>query len=92
MNWQVGDVAICITPGSDIFDMEVEVRGPLELCSVSGTGELVLAHLIDPGVPSTAPAGWGAEPQHLKPLPPANEVTEWNDCIFQPQELVVVNG
>ena len=90
MNWNVGDIAICIRPGSKLYNREVEITGPLHLASYHG--EDIWAYSVDPGFPPEPwYSGWGAEPHHLKPLPPANEVTEWNDCIFQPQELVVVN-
>jgi len=32
--------------------------------------------------------GWWASEGLLRPLPPPNEVTSWEDCIFKPKEVV----
>ena len=92
MNWNIGDIAICITPGSDMEGLEVEIVSGLSrhmAMSVSGIVRELLQHYVDPGIPPRKGCvGWGALPQHLKPLPPANEVTTWDECIFKPRALV----
>ena len=92
MSWKVGDIAICITPDSEMEGCEVEIISGLKKhmsMDVGGIAREVLQHYVDPGIPPRKGCiGWGAAPQNLIPLPPANEVTTWEECIFKPRELV----
>ena len=94
MNWQIGDVAICITPGSGMNGMEVIIVNELHT-AISSDPDFsgCIVHTVDPGISPEAPHNsWGAEPKHLIPLPPPNEVTTWEEMedIFIPQELVTI--
>ncbi len=84
MEWQVGDVAICVTPGSRIQNREVVIMSP----PYPVQGRLDLVHEIDPGIP---PGGfyvcWGAEARHLKPLPDPRRPSRWEECVFKPSAL-----
>ena len=87
MDWKVGDIAICTTPGSRMQNMEVMIVSPPY--SVFGKPDLV--HQVDPGMP---PGGiyecWGAERRHLKPLPDPNTPCRWEDCVFTPNRDFVI--
>ena len=69
MTWQVGDIALCITPGSDMQGLEVVILSP----PIWDSGKKSLVHLVDPGIPlpeSDEPCiGWGAEQRYLVPPP-----------------------
>ena len=87
MRWKVGDIAICITPGSPMHNMEVIIlSGP---CPVPDKPDLV--HLVDPGMALGEYIGWGAERRHLVPLPDPNTPSTWEECVFKPKELLVVS-
>ena len=94
MNWKVGDIAICITPGSKMEGLEVEIvsalQGPDKAYEADGSkGSVGSHHEVDPGMPTVMHGNvWCAQPNELIPLPPANEVTTWEECIFKPRELV----
>ena len=96
MNWQIGDVAICITPGSRIEGMEVIICSGLEygaMENVVGAIDECQRYFIYAGVPSKHSKNyWAARPQNLKPLPPPNEVTTWESMedLWKPKELVGV--
>lgn len=86
MNWQIGDVAICITPGSRMEGKEVVILSiPF---SMSDKPDLV--HMVDPGMSSGNHIGWAAERRHLVPLPDPNMPSTWEECVFKPQELLIV--
>ena len=84
MNWQIGDVAICITPGSPMEGKKVIILTPAFPCP----GKKDLVHQVDPGFPPGDYSGWGAERRHLQPLPHPNGLSTWDDCVFKPKELV----
>ena len=87
MRWKVGDVAICITPGSQMQNMEVIIlSGPFPLPDKPD-----LVHLVDPGMSPGECIGWGAERRHLAPLPDPNTPSTWEECVFKPKELLVVS-
>ena len=90
MNWNIGDIAICITPGSNIDGLEVEITSGLHSAPSSEPHTNGVAmYTIDPGFPPPPPfTHYASTPQNLIPLPPANEVTTWEECIFKPRELV----
>jgi len=86
MNWQVGDVAICITPGSPMEGREVGIMSP----AFPKPEKEDLVHIVDPGLPSDPFPAWGAERKHLVPLPDPNLPSTWEECVFKPQELLIV--
>lgn len=87
MDWQVGEIAICITPGSPMEGMEVVILSPAY--PVPYKPDLI--HQVDPGMDHGPFAmGWGAERRHLAPLPDPNTPSTWDECVFKPQELVRV--
>ena len=93
MSWKIGDIAICITPGSRMEGCEIIIRRGLETRAHGGNDgfppKISPTYGVDPGFPTPNGAEWwAAEPQHLIPLPPANEVTTWDASIFKPRELV----
>jgi len=87
MNWQVGDIALIVSP----------ITGEID-----GEGEII--SIDDPMIEDGCDCSWNefGNPSHLhmglwsvkfawlRPMPPANEATEWKNCIFQPKELVLV--
>ncbi len=84
MNWEIGDVAICIRPGSPMEGKEVTILSP----AYPVPDKIDLVHQVDPGFSAGPDAGWGAERRHLRPLPHPNELSTWDDCAFKPKELV----
>ena len=87
MNWEKGDVAICITPGSPMEGREVVIMSP----AFPKPEKKDLVHIVDPGIPPDPFPAWGAERRHLVPLPDPNTPSTWEECVFKPQELVVVS-
>ena len=86
MNWKPGDVALTVNCRHGINENKecaiLSNYGAIGMCldtRMSYQGWLIQAA---DGVTYCAKA------KHLKPLPPPNEVTSWEDCIFQPTELV----
>ena len=90
MRWQVGDVAICVDPGSRAFGMEVEIISNLqEFYSSREDRHYFIGHRYNPGIPAHFPHNsWASEPQHFEPLPDGNQASTWEQCIFKPKELV----
>ena len=85
MNWEVGDVAICITPGSPMEGNEVTILTP----AYPYREKTDLVHQVDPGFPAPEEYGvWGVERRHLRPLPSPRDPSTWEDCVFKPGELV----
>ena len=85
MNWEIGDVAVCVTPGSPMEGMEVTILTPAY--PVPDKPDFV--HQVDPGFsPGGQYASWGAERRHLRPLKDPNEPGAWDNCVFKPRELV----
>ena len=84
MDWNVGDVAVCITPGSPMEGKEVTILSP----AYPVPDKTDLVHEVDPGFSPGDYSGWGAERRHLRPLPDPNEPSIWDDCVFKPRELV----
>ena len=85
MDWEIGDVAICITPGSQIEGKEVTILTP----AYPRPDKADLVHEVDPGFPpGGAYRAWGVERCHLRPLPDPNLPGTWDDCVFKPRELV----
>lgn len=83
--WKVSDVALCITPGSEMEGREVTILSPAY--PVPDKPDLV--HQVDPGFPpGDGYISWGAERRHLRPLPDPNLPGTWDDCVFKPSELV----
>ena len=86
MKWRVGDVAICITPGSPMRNREVIILSePFE-----APDKVDLVHMVDPGMSPAPFAGWGAERRHLLPLSHPDAPSTWEECVFKPQESVVL--
>ncbi len=84
MDWQIGDVAICITPGSEMENREVTIISD----AFMQPDKIDLVHEVDPRFPLDYYPRWGAERRHLRPLPDPNEPGTWDDCVFKPRELV----
>ncbi len=86
MNWKIGDVAICITPGSPMENTEVIILSN----AFREPDKIDLVYQVDPGPPLSYYARWGAERWHLQPLPDPNTPSTWEECVFKPKELLVV--
>jgi hypothetical protein len=84
VNWEVGDVALCVTPGSPMEGKEVTILSP----AFPRPEKSDLVHIVDPGFPPSDYFDWGAERRHLRPLPDPNEPGSWDNCVFEPRELV----
>jgi hypothetical protein len=85
VNWEVGDVAICIRPGSPMEGKEVTILTP----AYPRPEATDLVHHVDPGFPAPEEdAIWGVERRHLRPLPSPRDPSTWEDCVFKPGELV----
>ena len=84
MKWEIGDVAICMTPGSPMEGKEVTIVSDAMIFP----GKIDLVHMVDPGFPPGDYFGWGAEERHLRLLPHPNELSTWDDCVFKPREVV----
>ena len=88
MNWKPGDIAIMV----NCYTSKHEGQE----CEILSCFGFVGSALHDGNI--TFP-GWKvmtiygevkvAAKHQLKPLPPANKVTSWQDCIFQPTETVL---
>ena len=85
MNWEIGDVALCVTPGSRLEGKEVTILTP----AYPRLEKTDLVHHVDPGFPPPEEdAAWGVERRHLRPLPHPDEPSTWDECAFKPRELV----
>jgi hypothetical protein len=85
VNWEIGDVALCVTPGSPIEGREVKILTP----AYPRPEKTDLVHHVDPGFPPPNEYyGWGVERRHLRPLPDPNKLGAWDDCAFKPRETV----
>ena len=85
MNWEIGDVALCVTPCSPIEGMEVTILTPAH----PYPDKTDLVHHVDPGFsPGDDFFGWAVERRHLRPLPNPNEPSTWDESVFRPRELV----
>jgi len=84
MSWEIGDFAICITPGSKLENRVVMVVSrPL----VDPSKEDVV-YWVHPGFPDEDNWGWGAEKRYLHPVPDWIEPIEWDRGRFRPGEPV----
>jgi len=89
MSWKVGDIAILIC-----------VRGLWKDPELQGTEVELIKYLGDvpsKSFPGTITRAWEVETilglkrvaeRVLRPLPPPNEVTSWEDSVFKPRELI----
>ena len=85
MNWEVGDVALCVTPGSRLEGKEVTILSP----AYPRSEKTDLVHHVDPGFPPPNEYhGWGVERRHLRPLPDPNKPSTWDDSVFRPKYTV----
>ncbi len=86
MNWNPGDIAIYVGPDLDrIIGQTVEIISitdsrlePWDNCAI---------HTSEKSPHSSGL--WGCRFSELEPLPPLNEVTTWDECVFKPRELVM---
>ena len=86
MDWKVGDIALCITPGSPMEGMEVVIMSP----AFPKIEKDDLVHVVDPGISPHPFPGWGAERRHLVPLPDPNLLGSWEECVFKPKMKSVI--
>ena len=84
VDWQVGDFAVCITPGSKLENRQVMIVSR----ALVDPSRADVVYRVHPGFSDGANWGWGAERRHLRPLPEPNEPGTWDDCVFKPRELV----
>lgn len=82
MKWEKGDIAICITPGSEMENREVTIITDAFI----DPDKIDLVHGVDPHF--RLYAWWYAERRHLRPLPHPDEPSTWDDCVFKPKEMV----
>ena len=90
MNWKAGDVAIilphndgALMPGTEVF----LIKYVGDIGGTTGNGEEVTARnawMVDAGYCSEM----GVSEAVLGRLPPPNELSTWEDCVFKPRELV----
>lgn len=85
MKWEIGDVAICVTPGSLMENREVTIVSD----AFSEPDKIDLVHEVDPGCSPGDYSGWGAERRHLRSLPHPNGLSTWDDCAFKPKVMVL---
>ena len=99
MIWKPGDIAIVDCPESPIDGEIVTIlNGPTlrPLHYQYGGTHPTICYEVSYPTPCFGYAGWGFKPNELRPIPPDDEeydgyeVTSWDDCIFQPKELVRV--
>jgi hypothetical protein len=84
VDWQIGDFAICITPGSKLENRLVMVISkPLVDPSKED-----LVYRVHTRLPDGDNWGWGAEKRHLRPIPDWLEPVEWQRGRFIPSEPV----
>ena len=85
MNWKPGDIAVVI---SAIYYPQF-IGSECEVTAVIGADryEVFIA-----GHPSYHPSKeWSCWGYQISKLPPPNEKTSWEDCVWQPSELVTVD-
>jgi len=84
VDWQIGDFAICITPGSKLENRVVMVISrPLVDPSKAD-----VVYWVHAGFPNGDSWGWGAERRHLRPVPDWIDPIEWEGGALKPGELV----
>lgn len=84
MDWQIGDFALCITPGSKLEDRVVMVMSrPL-----NHPDKPDVVYRVHPGFPDGDNMGWGAEKRHLRSVPDWIEPIEWERGRFRSGEAV----
>ena len=84
VDWQIGDFAMCITPGSKLENRQVMiVSRPLVDPSKAD-----LVYRVHPGFSDGDNWSWGAEKRHLCALPDWIEPSTWEGSVFKPSELV----
>ena len=84
VDWQIGDFALCVTPGSKLENRVVMVISkPLE-----HPDKPDVVYWVHPGWAGEDNWGWGAEKRHLRPVPEWIEPIEWERGRFKPGEPV----
>jgi hypothetical protein len=84
VDWQFGDFALCVTPGSKIENRVVMiVSRPL-----NHPDKPDVVYRVHPGFPEKNNWGWGAEKRHLLPIPFEIEAIEWKAGPFFPGETI----
>jgi hypothetical protein len=84
VDWQIGDFALCVTPGSKLQNRVVMVISK-PLVDLSKEDVVFWVH---PGFADGNNWGWGAEKRHLCPVPDWIEPIEWERGVFRPGEPV----
>ena len=84
MDWQIGDFAICITPGSKLENRQVMIISR----ALVDPNKCDVVYWVHPGFSDWGSWGWGAERQHLRPLPDWIEPSAWEGGVVQLSELL----
>ena len=85
MNWKIGDIAIVVKSGY-IDPTVVDMRIFGEEVEIIGLG----VDDYDWEIQDRSGERYYTREKCLRPLPPPNEITSWDECIFKPMELVNV--
>ena len=84
VDWQIGDFALCVTPGSKLENRVVMVVSkPLE-----HPGKPDVVYWVHPGFSDGDNWGWGAEKRHLRPVPDWIRPIDWEGEGFKRSEPV----
>lgn len=81
---QIGDFAICITPGSKLENRLVVVISR----ALVDPSKADVVYWVHPGFPDEDNWGWGAEKRHLRLVPGWIDPIEWEGGALKPGELV----
>ena len=85
MNWKAGDVALLVNTFYGIHENhECVITGPFKTTinderNPAGT----VGYLIE-----CCGTEYFVTPDQLRPLPPPNELSTWDECVFKPLEFV----
>ena len=91
-NWKAGDVAIIAPHGDGRLPAGSEVLLVKYVGNTWGTtasGDRVLARNAWSIEQDCCPEKVVCSEALFRPLPPPDEVTSWEDCVFQPKVLVL---
>lgn len=84
VDWQIGDMPLCVTPGSEIENrLVMVVSKPLVELSKED-----FVYWVHAGFAFPKNWGWGADKRHPLPMPDTIESNEWESGPFIPGEPV----
>jgi hypothetical protein len=84
MDWQIGDFALCVTPGSKLENRVVMIVSRL----LNHPDKPDVVYRVHPGFPDKNNWDWGGRGRHLRLIPFDIETIEWKPGPFIPDVLV----